>query len=344
MLVYDLADPVELQGYVRNIEVPGFRLINEVLPGLLLDDLEYRFLKGDLAGMDIAQYRAFDTEAGIGTRGGVRRVTGELPPLSKKMPLGEEQRLRLRGLQRTGGDAARIADLIFDDAGRLTQSLLGRLEVAAGDSLVNGKVTISENGVAAEGIWGYTADNRKVAALSWLDPAAKIIDELQAWVEAYAKLSGGQRPAYFQTSLRYRNALLRNDQVRAFVGAPAGGPGLVTQDDLLRVFDAFDLPPLRTYDTEVLKAGVQTRVIPEHIGLLLPADGSAGRTYMGTTAEAIELVEARQIAADQLPGLTAVNQKTWDPVQTWTKVSGIGIPTIQQPQLVISARLNPALP
>lgn len=347
VMIYDLVDPVELQGFVRNVPAPQFRLINEVLPGVTLDDLEYRFLKGDLTGMDIAQFRAFDTESGIGSRGGVSRVTGELPPLSKKMPLGEEQRLRLRSMQRQGGGVADLADQIFDDAARLAVAVLARLELAAGDALINGSVSIAENGVAATAEFGYTGTraagtgNFRNAAVSWRDPAAPVIDDIQRWVEEYVTLSGGALPGRLQVSLSMRNALLRNNQVRAFLGYPTGGPALVTQADLQRVLDAFGLPPITTYDTTVRVNKADVRVINADFGLLLPPDGQAGSTYMGTTAESLELVDAQQIAADQAPGLVAVNLRTFDPVQTWTKVAGIGLPVIRQPQTVMSLDLVP---
>lgn len=341
MLLYDLADPVELQGFVRTVAAPQFRLINEVLPSEVIDDLDYRFIKGDLTGMDIATYRAFDAEADIGTRAGVSRVSGELPPISKKMILGEEQRLRLRSLLRQGGAVADLSSEIFNDAERLAIAVLGRLERAAADAVVNGQVQIQENGVEARATFGYTAANRKVAALSWLDPNADVVGELTTWVEAYSALSGGRRPAYMQLSLRYRNALLRNNGIRSALGVGTGSPALVTQPQLNSVLEAYGLPTFVTYDTTVRMNGQDVRTIAEDIGLLMPPDGELGRTFYGTTAEALELVDARQIRGDIAAGLVAVNLKTFDPVHVWTKVAGISIPTVRQPGLVIAADLTP---
>ena len=57
---------------------------------------EYRFNRGSLADVNAATFRAWDTEAPVADRQGFARVTGELPPISRKVSLGEEDRLRLR--------------------------------------------------------------------------------------------------------------------------------------------------------------------------------------------------------------------------------------------------------
>ena len=98
------------------MQVPQYALLNTVLPTRPVDDLEYRFTKGDLLDMDAATFRAFDAESPIGTRPGLSRMAGELPPISKKMRLGEEQRLRLRQLQ--GAGAGATAGLVTGDLRR----------------------------------------------------------------------------------------------------------------------------------------------------------------------------------------------------------------------------------
>ena len=102
------------------------------------------------------------------------------------------------------------------------------------------------------------------------------------------------------------------------------------------VLDAFDLPPIRLYDTAMPVGGSTQRVIPANRLLMLPP-GAPGATFSGTTAEAIELAGARAIAADQIAGMTAVTEKTYDPVITWTKVSAIALPVLYQPEAITVA-------
>lgn len=337
MLVYDLADPVELQGFVRNIATPQYDLIANVLPGLNIADLEYRFLRGDLGDMDVAPFRAFDAEAPIGSRPGVARVSGELPPLSRKIPLGEEQRLRLAQLGRGNGQVPGLADAIFDDAARLARSVLGRLELAAGQSLDTGVLTINENGVAATIDYGFTAGQKPTAAVLWSAANADIIGDLTTWTDAWAERNGGERPGRIRVSRRIRSFMLRNDAIRTLASSLAGAPRVITPAALGQVLDAYDLPPIEVYDTTVKVGGATTRTVADNKVLILPAGNGLGRTLYGVTAEALELVGAQQIEADLAPGLTAVTDKVFDPPAVWTKVAAIALPTIQNPAGVTSA-------
>lgn len=349
MLIYDLVDPVELQGFVRAINPPTFTL-GQFLPAESIDDLEYRFTRGDFADVDVAPFRAFDAEAPIGTRPGLTRVSGELPPISKKQRLGEEQRLRLRGLQSGRGPSQQLVDQVFDDAAALTRSVLARVELARGQALYDGRVTINENGVAAEVDYGFGAAGaagdlsaqRATVSTSWLDPAADVIGDLQALTDAYVERTGGELPGALLTSGTVASALLRNDAIRALAGSLAGGPQLVTRDALAATLAAFQLPPIVVNDTAVKVSGARQRVIPADRAVLLPAGGQQlGRTFYGTTAEAIELVGAQQLAADQAPGLVGVVDKTFDPVATWTKVAAITLPVLANPELVTTVTVTP---
>src|SRR5215217_7149996 len=129
-LILDLVDPQELIGYVRQFqaeeEANQFRLA-AYLPNDNIDDIEYRITTGALRMPDAAMVRAWDTESPIGSRQGIKRLFGELPPISKKIRLGEEERLRRRKLE-TGSNAA-IVDAIYDDAANMTLSVLSRIEM-----------------------------------------------------------------------------------------------------------------------------------------------------------------------------------------------------------------------
>lgn len=334
-LIYDLVDPQELIGFVRNLTFDQFTLAN-YLPNRPVSDIEYRFRRGTLVDQDAAEFRAWDTEAPIGTRQGAQRVSGELPPISKKIRLGEEERLRLQALQ--SGDSSGIVQQVYDDAANMTRAVQARIELARGEALSTGQVAISENGMVATVDYGVPASHQVSASTTWDTTTADIIEEIQSWIEVYQESTGGLTPGGMLTSSTVRGHMLRNDQVRALLASLSGSPDLVTLPQLNQVMAAFELPPLIVNDTQVRVGGTATRVIASDKAVFLPPAGQPlGNTLYGVTAEALELQSEGQIVASQAPGVVAVVEKTFDPVATWTKAAGIALPVIGNPELLLQA-------
>lgn len=332
--IYDLIDPQLLVGFVRGLTFDQFTLERH-LPNLEVDDIEYRIRSADLQDQEVAPYRAFDAESAIGGRQGLTEIRGTIPPLSKKVRLGEEERLRMRALESGLNDA--IIDAIYDDAENMTRAVQARIELARGQALYDGKVVINENQVGVTADFGFPASHRVAPVPLWSDPLATVIQDLTAWVELYVD-DNGFAPAEFQTSTRVIGFLLRNDEIRDLFTGPVGGPALVTRAALNSTLEAFGLPPITTYDTKVVVNGVEQRVIPDDRLLLLPpAEAKLGRTFYGITAEALELVSEGMLVSRDAPGIVAVLEKTFNPVSTWTNAAGISLPVLGNGDAIITA-------
>lgn len=340
MLVYDLADSQELQGFVRGIqeEVERNRFtLSNILPNDNIDEIEWRVTTGSLQDQDAAKVRQWDTESPIGNRQGVKRLMGELPPISKKIRLGEEERLRKRALERQ--DNAGLVAAIYDDAGNMARAVLARVELMRGEALEKGSITLNENGVQQTVDFQRAAGHNVIASEVWTDPTSDIIGEFQSWLDTYYETNGVYPGAVLVNKARIAN-LQRNEAFRALLGNIVGTPSLLTIGAVNQVFDSFDFPPLLSYNTKVRVDGSQVNVIdPTKVILLPPAGEPLGRTFFGTTAESIELVEANQIANDQAPGLVSVVDKTYDPVATWTKSAAIALATLMNPDLTFVAKV-----
>lgn len=342
-LIFDLVDPQELNGFARAVQQEQDRnrfVLSQFLPNLNIDDIEYRVNTGQLNDEDAATVRAWDTESSIGGRQGTTRLMGELPPVSRKYRVGEEERLRLRSLQRGGaGNNAELVQAVYDDAAKAARAISARFEMFRGEALYTGKVTIAENGVVQTVDFARAAGHTTAPGTLWSNTAAStpITDE-QAWITTYKAANGGQVPALAITSTAVVNNLLLNAQYRAM--APVNGvtPPFLSLPGINQIRAAYSLPPIVIYDVTVRVDGVVTAVIPtDRFIYLPPATEPLGRTLFGTTAEALELVGARQMAQDQAPGLTVVNMKTFDPVSTWTKGAAVGLPALFNPNLTFAA-------
>jgi hypothetical protein len=315
--------------------VNQFRL-RQWLPDRNIDDLTYRFIKGGDTLISAASYRAFDAESTIASRPGMSRVSGELPPISRKIVLGEYDQLR----RRANPDPA-IRDAILSDVERVVMQIAARLEIARADALVNGGVTIAENGVKASVSFGRSGTMSQTAPTLWSNTgSADPLSDLRTWYQAYLDING-QPPAVFLTSTRVQGLLLQNATMRSLVSTVNGTPTLLNLSQLGDILQANGLPPIVTYDARFANsAGVSTRVIADTVGLFLPApvgensaDGTdLGATFFGTTAESLDPTFG---LTGEEAGIVAGSYRSEDPIAIWTKAAAIALPVLPNPNLAM---------
>lgn len=333
--------PAQLTGYVRaglaDQPVNRFALA-QWLPNRTIDDLDYRYTKGGEGLIEAAQIRAYDAESPIGGRPGLTRVSGELPPISRKIRLGEYDRLR----QRQDPNAT-IQVGIMDDAMRMARAVAARVEMLRGEALYTGKLTISENGVIATVDFGRAAGHTVTAGTPWSTVAsATPLTDLLSWITTYIAANGVE-PGAIITSTRVLNYMLQNTALRGLLAANGVTPSLISRQALEALFSAYGIPPLYVYDTQVNVSGAATRVIPDDRVVLAPAPGDPndwesndmGATFWGTTAESLE--PAYGIESGEAAGIVAGAYHTEDPVAVWTKAAAISLPVLANPDLTFCA-------
>ncbi|MGI5153511.1 major capsid protein, partial [Plantactinospora sp. CA-294935] len=335
----DYITPAELTGYVRealaDLDRNRFTL-SQWLPRRAIDDLQYRYTRGGEGLTEAATVRAYDAESPIGSRPGLTRVTGELPPISRKIRLGEYERLRQRR------DEAGIRNAILSDAERMARAVAARLELFRGEALYRGSLVISENGVVATVDFGRSGSHTVAPAVLWSVVAtATPLADLITWRDTYIA-TNGEAPGAILTSTTVLGYLLRNAEMRQLAATVAGTPSIVSQATVNAVFAAYGLPPIYIYDAQVRVGTTATRVIPADRVILLPAPGSPdnpegtdlGATLLGTTAESLE---PEYGLSGVEPGIVAGSYSTKDPVAVWTKAAAIGLPIMANPDLTLAA-------
>jgi hypothetical protein len=338
----DLVLPVELTGYIRQALADYNQnrfTLSRFLPDQTIDDIEYRVMTGQLGLADAAEYRTYDAESPIAGRPGVSRMSGEIPPISRKKRLGEYDRLRLRG-----GDNVRdeLRTIIFNDAAQLTQGIAARIEMARADALLNGSVTINENGVKGVTVnFGRPSGNTVTAGTLWSTVAtADPIGDILTWSDYYLSVNG-VRPARMVFSTQVLRYLLANKNITTLAGTILGVPNRVSQATLQNVFDNEGLPTYEINDAMVNVNGTPTRIIPANKVLLLPAPAASpsesqlGTTLWGTTAES--LLPDYGIEDGQYPGIVGAQYSDNDPVAQWTKCAAIALPVMPNPSLSMTA-------
>lgn len=330
----DYIVPAELTGYVRaalaDLEINKF-VLSQFLPSRPIDDLVYRFARGNIGFTDVATFRAYDAEASIAKRPGLQRVTGDLPPVSRKIRLGEYERLRQRHLNPA------IVEAVYNDADLMVAAVAGRLELARGTALSLAQVTINEDGVIATVDFGRLgAHTNQAPGTLWSNTSATPISDTLAWMATYQANNGGQKPGSILTSTQTVNYMLRTTELRNLAAAQGVSPSIVSQFVLSNILAAYGLPPIVINDEQLSVAGTVQRVIPANNFLLLPPVGEEdlGSTFWGTTAESLE--PEYELEGDE-PGIVAGVYATQDPVALWTKASGIALPVLANPNLTFQA-------
>lgn len=280
-----------------------------------------------------AVYRVYDAETPVGLRpANIAVVDITLPPLGQKIRLSEEDLhfLLYAAAQETGNPQSdQIVDKLFDDLETATRAVIARLELARYDLFIDGAMNLPlANGQTMDIDFQPPGGHTPTAGTLWSDTtnSTPLSDE-KAWIYTLKtdQLGFGQ-PEAAVTSTRILNYLAANAEYRAaFYGASINQPRVLSQTDLNSVRGAYGLPPIQVNDEIIAGA----RGLPDTKFWLIPS-GGLGNTQIGPTAEALQLAgggNPRLVGID-VPGLVGVIEDTADPVATWTKVSAVGMPAL----------------
>lgn len=344
-------DPVKLTGMMREAQFDAeeneFRL-SSILPTITLQDIDAKWTEGQQGLAEATTYRAFNAETPIARRESLGRRTLNLPPIGQKIPLDEYHSMRLRNLD---GDMAGVLEpYIARDAQRLARNIVARFEIARGDALFNGRVTIEENGLVQEIDFGRSAEANVAvdADKRWSLPETALpISDLIRADRNFRTLNGVKAEAIWMPREQYlqmvQTAQVRN-QVLGVQYAPDANSGLLIDEARANnALGAFGLPPIRTYDATTRVTGENGKPVPVRItpdnkllfvapGQINVAEGSElGATFLGVTAEA-SLPEYGISAADQ-PGIVAAQWYSKDPVTYWTHSAALGVPILRNANL-----------
>lgn len=350
--IMDIIDPVELTGFVRELVDAAYQgdgTLARFLPNVDRVALEWEFNYAERDRPEVARYRAFDVESGLGSRPGFSKVSGAIPPLSEKMLLSEADRTRLNLALASNDTKSRyLRDLVFNDAERLVQRILARIEYARGTVLSTGTVTFTSEEALLTTINyndGASAIITNTASPLWTAgnvATATPIADMRDWLQDYADSNLDDQPVIGLCSRATINNAMATDEVKAFFTQQGTSPSLITQSQFTQLLAVYGIPPLVEYRTQVKVAGTTTRVLPDNKIVWLPAADveGFGETMFGVGSEALDLVEMGGMSIETAPGLTGRTWKTIDPPQNWTRVGGLVLPVLKDPKRIMVSTVS----
>jgi hypothetical protein len=336
---------MDLTAFARAIPSPkDFLLTQTIFPTVEMREVKWR-TKDSGRYVNAAKYRAFNASVPFATREAWQTSReGALPALGQKLVVGEQEQILLEASH--GADQDRLIDLLYDDVERHVEAIRSRLELAAGDVLVDGKFSlVQENGLTLEVDWNVPAENMPVAARPWWDPESDpIADELR-WIQ-YLDDIGAPEPEMVVTSRKAFSFLAANNAYRAaYYGSvsPSATPtATLTPQQINVVRGNYSLPPIRFYKAQVRVDGKPRKVLPEDLWILVPPEREKwAQTLYGVTAEALVLSRGTnpEIVREDAPGLIITRGVQDDPVQIWTKGAAVGMPVMHTPDAHIVAKV-----
>ncbi len=329
----NLLDPAVVTAGAR-LEAVDFdatvQSLSRFLPNEETGDIRYAYSKGADALVDETVFRVFGAESPIGRRPGAARVTGELLPLSRKIPLGEYENLRIRN-----APDQEVVDAIFKDAIRLARGIAARVERARGQLLQTGKVTINENHVDQL----YDSGRAGGHTISSVSPAwsshvtATPISDIIAWNELIRSKTGITANRLL-VSAAVMTHLQQCDEVRGALMPLALSLARVSRSSVSEAFEGEGVI-VEVYEPP---AGMVSSPIDPNWVVLLRDNVPLGGTFWGLTLEATAGSEF--FPEGPGPGIVAGGWlEDVDPITAWTKAAAIALPVMGSPDLTLAAKV-----
>lgn len=294
----------------------------KLLPMVRTENLKvaiYNLMKGADVRVS-ALVHALDSEARIGDRPEYEEIRAELLLIKEKINQGEELRKKIKDLGMDSSDNAIVLAIYDDIANQISKVLVG-FERRACELLSTGKVEINENGAVKTVTMGFNESTNKVAFTGWADPTHDIVGD----IVALNKKAKGKIRRLILSPERMAN-ILNNNKLNSIAAADVN-QGYLTEDYAInfikRIAKIEDIKvDDRTFKLSY-KDNTEYRYFPQNTVVALTSVGTVGQTLMTSTP----IEDGNTV--DGKYGFVAVSQwKSEDPVTSWTKAEGVGLPII----------------
>ncbi len=325
--------------YARNIAEEGHMgpLFFPVLPTSELS-FEY-WLDQNLIDVS-ASVQAFNAEAQIASREGATKVSGEIPPIKRKIYLDERNMLALK--REGAGDVDIVRNELYNDIANMVSSVYTRIEALRMTALTAGAIALNENGITLNVDYGVPAAHQDTLGGNdrWSEAATRdILGDIQTWTDTIED-NTGVRPTRALTSNTVQALMISDQTIRDAIWGPTNDNRPVTMQEINRLLQTMDLPVVGTYNkryrTQAEDGTFTTnRYFANNMFVLLPPT-KLGDTLLGPTAEALvdDEVEARNIA-----GIYASVYHEGEPPIIWTKAAATSLPTFPGADQVFQAQV-----
>lgn len=327
--------------FVQQIPLPSNLNLTSMFPSrtYTTDEIDFATItKTNVA----AQFRAWDGNFWTAPRdtGAEKRI--RMLPLGGKLAVGEYERRQMQYAEYGGTIQSILVKAIYDDLANLTRYVQNRVELAWGDVLTDGILSINENGLQQQLNYAIPPDQIVTAATLWSDPVnSNPLNDMLAWYDVWVALNGTP-PGRCLMSLTTARQLQINKSLIYAIHGQYTGVTHVTLDDISGLIANYGLPPMSmddsVYNSFFEVNGVTQRPIPSNVFMFLPDDLSElGFTAWGTPTTSLEL-NANSIQVEQMAGIIGILvREERPPFLKTTFVDAVALPVLADPRKILTA-------
>ena len=336
-VILNLVPEKDMIAFSSNYNPTTSSLLDQLFPNEKTSNLvsTYQTVKKDQFA-EMAEVHAFNTEAKISSRVPFSEKEIKKFLIKEKIQLDEEYAILADSLK----DNSEVKQLIFNDAGRMSDKVRTRTLVMKGELLSTGKVTVKENHLDITLDQKVPQDN--FFNFTWSSADADVFGDLQRIKDKAT--SKGYQLTRVVTSSKVISKLQGNTAIRkALYGVNSDRlPTLAEVNLIISQQFGFSMVAFDDMYRYEKADGTKTtaRYIPE--GAFICFGGAVTET-LGKGLYGITPTERNaRLNATQSKNIYIMNNvwDTPDPVATWTKAEGVFVPVLADPDNLFIATIT----
>lgn len=343
MTIFELVQAQTIASYWNELTQDRPPFLGETLfPNKKKLGLDLSFIKGSKGLPVELKLSAFDSKTMMRDRIGFGEIKTEMPFFKEGAYIDEKLRQELNKVLESGNQAYidAIINNVFDTQTGLIESAAVSRERMRMQLLTTGIINIASNGQEYTYDFQVPQNNKKTLQgnAKWDDLVnSNPIEDLIAWAQEVEDTTG-VRPTRALMSRKTFNYIAKNEKLAKSIYITNNGVGIVTDAMVINAIRDLAGITVVVYTKRYADAnGAAKQYVPDNIVSLFP-EGDLGNTYFGTTPEESDLMSSSVANVSIVDtGVAITTTKETDPVNVFTKVSQISLPSFEQADKVVIA-------
>lgn len=303
---------------------------------------EISSLKGRRPAVRPLDLSAFDVKVLPLERPAFEKVTTEMPFFKNSLGINEKMRQELLKVMMTGNQQYIDAVLgeVYNDNRSLLDNASVTREIMRAMLLTSGTINFENNGQSVSYDYGIPSTQKVTANWTDLDTADPLAD-FNAWQELVVDATGS-RPNVTVMNTKTFNAMKKVGAIKDAIFV--WGEGRVTPNSakLREYLETEAQMSIYLYDKGYTdpKTKKFTKFVADGV-IVMFTDGALGEFVYGTTPEEADLMSGSDAEVELVDlGVAITTIKEKDPVNVLTKVSMLGMPTLEKPEEMVIATVT----